>query len=137
MRGQPGAGKSFYVTKHFPLATVCSADHYMVDMYGDYKFDVNKLGQAHAACYGKFVNALEENDDLVVLDNTNIKTAWFKEYLDSAKEYEYEVKIIRIICEPKLAYMRNQHDVPFEKVQSGYQSLTNQPLLKNEVIVKQ
>ncbi len=137
LRGQPGSGKSYYAAEHFKGATICSADHYMVDLYGDYKFDPKKLNAAHASCYGKFVDSLEKNHEMVVLDNTNIKVAWFQEYLDAAKEYGYVVKIIRILCEPKLAYMRNQHDVPFEKIQSGYQSLINQTLLENEVVVKQ
>ena len=53
MRGLPGSGKSTIASRiqeQLPQVQVCSADHHFIDEEGEYRFDLSKLGAAHAAC---------------------------------------------------------------------------------------
>jgi predicted kinase len=116
MRSISGGGKTTYVQKHFPNAFVCSADNYFIKD-GVYTFDPKQLGNAHSWCFHQFEAALQRNENTVVLDNTNTKLWEFKGYLDLAAKYGYDVKVIRLVVDPKIAAARNLHGVPTEKVQ--------------------
>ena len=70
MRGISGAGKSTYVKKHFPNAVVCSADNYHLDSKGNYNWKPENVAKSHGWCQNQFKKALENNEPLVVVDNT-------------------------------------------------------------------
>lgn len=134
MRGIPGSGKSTYIKKNFPNAKVCSADHYFETPSG-YFFDATKLSLAHGHCKRSAFDAMEQGLPLIVLDNTNVKKAWFKEYLEAATRHGYEVKIVRLVVDPKTAFERNVHGVPLEKIEQFFDSLINSPVLEGEQVV--
>jgi 2',3'-cyclic-nucleotide 3'-phosphodiesterase len=116
LRGISGSGKSTYTAAHFPTAFVASADKFF-ERGGTYKFDPAKLGTAHAWCASVFEYALRRGDETVVVDNTNTKLWEFKGYLDLAAKYGYDVTVIRLKVDPKVAAARNLHGVPADKVQ--------------------
>ena len=91
LRGLSGSGKSQVardligyeraqpVPRNFGV--ICSADDYfMVD--GEYRFDPEKLSEAHDACFMKFKKALDDGVRVVVVDNTNIRKDWYAAYVD-------------------------------------------------------
>jgi predicted kinase len=126
MRGIPGSGKSTYIKNYYPEAKVCSADHYFETPRG-YFFDASKLSQAHGHCKRSVLDAMEQGAPLIVLDNTNIKLAWFKEYIETAKRFGYEVGAVRMICDPEEAFKRNSHGVPKDKIVSFKERLDASP----------
>lgn len=115
MRGISGCGKSTYVRKHYPNATVVSADHYF-ERNGKYEFDRDKLGHAHGECFRKFTTALHRGDPLIVVDNTNTRARELSHYYDAAINSGYEVTVVRLVCDPEKAAKRNVHQVPAEVV---------------------
>jgi predicted kinase len=136
LRGPSGAGKST-VTKEYPNATVISADDFfmqMVDFNGnfdepeafmpeptfEYKFDVAKLSEAHAQSVKLFTDALKRGDELVIVDNTNIKHWQFAHYIGIAELAGYNVEVVSIIGftieDIKLCASRNAHNVPIDVV---------------------
>ena len=128
MRGPSGAGKSTYVMGNFPDAVICSADNYWLDGDGNYNFDVEKLHCAHMYCKGLFLESLKSNEDLIVVDNTNIRTRDYKYYIDLALEYGYNVEVHEMDFKDEhveLFQDRNAHDVPshvVERMASGFSS---------------
>ena len=116
LRGISGSGKSTYTAKNHPTAFVASADNFFMQD-GVYNFNPAKLGAAHARCAAAFEYALKHGDDEVVVDNTNTKLWEFKGYLDIAAKYGYDVKVVRLVVDPKIAAARNTHGVPAAKVQ--------------------
>lgn len=116
LRGISGAGKSTYVKKNFPDAVVCSADTYFVDQDGNYNFDPSKLGHAHNHCQNSFKHALDRNQPLVVVDNTNTTMREMKPYLQMAKDHGYDVEVVRIETPLDVASRRNVHGVPYDAV---------------------
>ncbi len=117
LRGISGAGKSTYTKANHPNATVCSADNYFM-LGGTYQFDGKKLGRAHDWCKNQFETALQRGDDDVVVDNTNTMMRELNFYVDTAAKYGYELKVVRLTVDPKIAAARNQHGVPADKVQA-------------------
>ncbi len=125
MSGIPGAGKSTYVAKNFPDAFVCSADNYHM-RNGEYKFDPNNIGKAHAACLRRFVGMVDGTfgrarltafmEDIVV-DNTNTTVAEIAPYYALAEAYEHDVEILSINVSLNDS-ARNVHGVPLEDSQS-------------------
>lgn len=134
MRGIPGSGKSTYVKKNFPDAKVCSADHYFETPSG-YFFDASKLSLAHGHCKRSALDAMQQGLPLIVLDNTNVKKRWFKEYLEAAERHGYKVKIIRLMVDPKTAHSRGVHHVPYDKTVWFFENLVNSPILDGEEII--
>lgn len=116
LRGVSGSGKSTYTAKNFSTATVCSADLFFLKD-GVYQFDATKLGNAHSWCFRQFEAALQRGDDSVVVDNTNTKLWEFKNYVQAAAKYGYEVKVVRLTVDVAVAAARNLHGVPVETVQ--------------------
>lgn len=131
MRGVSGAGKSTWIRNNYPLATlrsVVSADHYFTDAHGIYRFDPNKLGEAHGACLRLYLEHIRKIDPLIVVDNTNTTVAEIAPYYALAEAYGYEVEIVTLTVEPALAYERNVHKVPLTTIDRQHYNLVNERL---------
>lgn len=111
LRGLPGSGKSTF-TRQYEGAVICSADHYFETLDG-YKFNPSELPNAHAACFRKFLGALQNgHDDVIIVDNTNT-TAWeISPYVAAAQAYGIEAEVVHIECDPEVAFTRQTHGVP-------------------------
>ena len=120
--GPSGSGKStlakHIIQNHLPDAIHLEADNYfMVD--GEYKFDINKLGQAHKHCELSFRKAISENKNVIV-SNTLTTQKEINKYLDFVPE-SYEVLYT---FPPRLYSMTvsdlhksNKHGVPIETIE--------------------
>lgn len=99
LRHVSGAGGSTYAQVLKELVNsidkydciVCTADDYMVDKAGNYGFRPEKLGFVHNQCKQKFLKAIEDNVNLIIVANTNTKISDYKFYLDTGKEKGYQV----------------------------------------------
>jgi predicted kinase len=110
MQGLPGSGKSTWAKNHYPTAAVCSADDFFV-VGGEYKFDPTKIGEAHKACFCRFLE-LVEGYPIIVVDNTN-PTLWeLSPYIRVGEAKGYEVTVVRVKTDPETCASRNVHGVP-------------------------
>lgn len=122
MRGIPGSGKSTYVARNFPLATVCSADHFFLDKEGNYKFDPKRIGEAHLSCQKKFARnlmlgyCLDDEDKVLVVDNTNTSLWEMAFYIGLCNVYGIPFEIHRMNTPADVCAERNVHGVPPDKV---------------------
>jgi predicted kinase len=129
-RAGSGAGKSTWLKTNHPNATIVSADKFFMDN-GEYKFDVKRLGEAHAACRREFIDfcqSHESADDDIVLavDNTNTRLVEFASYVDIADAYGHEVEISTFIYDPVVAWRRNNHGTPLTICMSQHMRLTEE-----------
>lgn len=118
MQGVSGSGKSTLAKQIAAAAKgqghrtrVVSADHFFETPQG-YKFDVSKLGEAHAECLRNFLDAIESGIHVVVVDNTNTSTVEIAPYMALAAAFGYMSKVIRVRCDPETAASRGLHGVP-------------------------
>ena len=85
-----------------------------------YVFKPALIGQAHAWCFGEFINALHSGAETVVVDNTNIHVWEFENYIHLAgvMDYEVEVKTFKPVTleEVRLCAERNSHNVPADVI---------------------
>ena len=142
LRGLPGCGKTTWIEKqirHLSDAeqiTVCSADHFhMRD--GKYQFDARNIGPAHNVCLDKFLRACEHSVACIYVDNTNISAWEFAPYYRLAEVLGYPVRILRIHCDPLVAWERNLHKVSLKTVLDMNHRLHNEslpPWWKEEII---
>lgn len=125
-----GGGKSTYALKLLkdnPTLAVCSADHFFVDSNGVYKFDAQKLGQAHQKCQVDAGIAMAKGLPVVV-DNTNLKWGDISPYIRIASVHGYEISFILFDAQeadlPMLAE-RNRHGVPEAAIKRQYNNLVS------------
>lgn len=112
LRGLPGSGKSTW-TLAVPGAIVCSADDFFMKLGGGvYKHDPAKIGEAHAECFRKYLDALRDGKETVVCDNTNSTAAEISPYMLAAAAFGYEATIVLFRCDVETALSRNTHKVP-------------------------
>lgn len=132
MRGPSGAGKSTYAKTRWPNAVVCSADHFHIGEDGVYRFNPAKAGEAHAACLRKFVGSIVSetfneasgyDPQVIVVDNTNCQVAEIAPYASVALAYGWEVEIVNITVDPKVAASRNVHGCDSEVVERQMRNL--------------
>jgi predicted kinase len=128
MRGGPGSGKTTIARK---MASVIKADVLSADDYwlcdGRYEFKPSELGQAHAQCFRRTVYAVVHQTTNVVIDNTNSRAEEYIAYLALAVAFGYTVQIVRVLCDPEVAFARQIHDVPQDKFEEiTYRVLTTQ-----------
>jgi predicted kinase len=90
-------------------AQICCADDYFMDSAGNYNFDANKLGDVHALCYSKFLKALADGVNLIVVSNTNTRIEDCSPYFLGAAAYGVKAKLITLDCDPSVAAGRNVH----------------------------
>ncbi|KKW29909.1 MAG: hypothetical protein UY72_C0029G0002 [Candidatus Uhrbacteria bacterium GW2011_GWD2_52_7] len=115
MRGITGSGKSTFVAKNFPGATVVSADHFF-EQAGGYAFDGTRLEDAHRACFKAFMDAIMRGDETIVVDNTNVESWEIAPYVAVAHAFSYQPEVITLLCEPGVAAARGTHGVDAKKV---------------------
>lgn len=137
MRGVPGAGKSTWVKRNHPQAFVCSADDYF-EKDGAYKFDVRKLGEAHAFCMSAFLHVMNDPaHPVVIVDNTNIRYAEMSPYVLVGQAFGCSIEVATIATHPDVSARRNVHSVPAEKVYRAWDAFEQLPnfLKSNETII--
>lgn len=127
LRGAQGSGKSTFVEKNFKDAVVCSADHFCINSEGVYDWKPEKVSWTHKQCQEKFFKALTNNEKIIVVDNTNIKVKDFKYYYENAKDFNYNIRIVRISPPLDKIINRNVHGVPEHIVKKAYESIEDIP----------
>lgn len=134
LRSVPGGGKSTYAKKLkqrflcFCFAhgkgyfdgSICSADDYFLRPDKIYDWNKKLLPNAHNWCYLKIKDCMRFGNNLIILDNTNIRKKDYQNYVDLAKECGYTVKE-RIIGKIDISMAetyakRNIHNVPLETI---------------------
>lgn len=130
MIAAPGSGKSTYVKKHYPTAVVASADLFFTDKAtGQYKFDMSKIGAAHAFSKRTAETAMSESAPVVVIDNTNVRKSDIKPYLELASKYGYITKYVHLAAPLDQIVRRGLHNVPetsVAKMKTSADSLAKQ-----------
>jgi predicted kinase len=120
MRAIPGSGKSTFAKQISQKAEqegkkvlMLSADKYFYDLGGGtYKFDFRLLPQAHGSCFKQFIEALQEGVyDIVIIDNTNLRSMELSPYKLGADAYGYGFVIKEVLADREEAFKRNQHGV--------------------------
>ena len=93
MRGIPGAGKNFTSETLTTPDNIFSADDYFMKD-GEYRFDMNKLGEAHGWNNTRIEDAMIAENPIVVVNNTNIREKDFNYYLNLAIDHGYDAKFV-------------------------------------------
>lgn len=108
LRGIPGSGKSTRAKEikdshevDGKQVVTCSADDYfMQPIDGDpnkgwvYKYDSSKIAHAHYECRRKASHAMRDGVDVVIIDNTNVRSREMYPYVEMAVIYGYEVELV-------------------------------------------
>jgi len=71
----------------------CFADDYFLTANGTYRWDRNRLSEAHLACQQKACRATE-NGRNIVIDNTNIRQWEMAEYYSIAQQHGHIVVVV-------------------------------------------
>jgi predicted kinase len=124
LRGCSGSGKSSFAKYIASMSDsytgiIAADDFFLKD--GEYKFDANKLGQAHQDCLNRVESHMKNEDDIII-HNTNTSLKEINPYLELAIKYNY--KIFSIIIENRHGG-QNIHGVPTETLQKQEQRLRN------------
>jgi predicted kinase len=126
MRGLPGSGKSYLANSIAKTLghIICSADYYWIEN-GEYKFDINKLKNAHDFCYN-MAKALVVQEKNIIIDNTNTTKNEYQKYLELAflNKYDVKVEIANFngsafdektkVWNIRFLLTNNKHNVPYE-----------------------
>lgn len=122
MRGVPGSGKS--TTANFIKnelktkglsCTICSADEFFIDCFGNYKFKGDLIGCAHEECFNRFKLALNINTNVIIVDNTSIQSWNYEKY--NAPGYTVHVIEMEMeVGQVQLCQRRCVHEVSYEKI---------------------
>jgi predicted kinase len=106
MRGVAGSGKSTRANEIYNeaksnglTALMCSADNYfMVQLEDDpakgweYRYDGNKIADAHRDCRKRAVRAITDGVDVVIVDNTNTTIKEVYPYVEAGVVFDYNVE---------------------------------------------
>ena len=119
IRGLPGSGKTTWAKSFLGCAHV-EADMYFEDESGTYRFEPDKLKDAHRWCYAQAMRGLELGWSVVV-SNTFTQKWEMANYIEGARLLGVPVRIL----EAKGAF-QNTHGVPdstIEKMRARWESL--------------
>lgn len=120
MRAIPGSGKSSLAKQILSKANaegktaiICSADDFFYGLgNGTYAFDRTKISDAHKYCFKKFMKAVADDIDLIIIDNTNLSAWEISPYKTYAEVHDYNFSINEVVADQKEAFRRQQHGVP-------------------------
>ncbi len=146
MRAIPGSGKSTLAKQLASKAqaegkksVICSADDFFYELgQGAYAFDRTKIAEAHKYCFKKFMKAINDKVDLIIVDNTNL-TAWeISPYKTFAEVHDYDFSINEVKAKPEDAFKRQEHGVPdfaHQRMAEGFEKESIPPWWKKETFV--
>lgn len=130
LRGLSGSGKSTVALQHaanVPGAIIVSSDAYFM-VGGEYKFDFDKLNEAHGSCFRAFMAAIENEAPLIIVDNTNARAVEIAPYMLAGGAYGYDCSVLTVACDPEVAAARNVHNTPRDIVMEMAERLKAEPL---------
>ena len=113
IRGASGSGKSTFanfIAGIYPVyrgVVICEADQYF-EVEGK-EFHYSLLGEAHEYCRNKFVQAIKDNTNIIIVSNTSTHESETKFYVDLAREKGY--KVTSLVVE-NINGTKNIHNVP-------------------------
>ena len=119
LRGLPGSGKSTFAELIGGFR--CEADMYFMED-GEYKFDINRIKDAHRWCKEQCKSYMERDKPKVIVSNTFTQMWEMEDYYELAKTYGYKVtsvivenrhngKSIHSVPDATLGNMRNRFEV--------------------------
>ncbi len=135
--GASGSGKSTLAKqikdtcsiRGHPTIVLSTDNYFMKD--GEYRFRLDELSKAHQWNFNRFLIAIEEKFNTIILDNTNVAFSHFQRYIDVAAVGGYNVEY----CSPRTPWAedlevlncKNVHQVPKETLakQLAQAKLTN------------
>jgi predicted kinase len=148
MRGVPGSGKSYTARQIMashgaeldPTNHIFSTD----DFFGsgeEYKknWAAEKLGRAHAWNFDRFKEAVHKGTSPIIIDNTNIKSWQWSNYVEYAKRFGYRVEIKESESPWWLDHRNMLHDKQkYSKELTDFAAFLsgNNPVLSNKYGVK-
>ena len=99
LRGLPGSGKSTRAAEIVRAESggssgvIHSADDYFYSPSGVYNYNPALLGRAHLSNRARSLQAAENGNSPIVIDNTNLSIKEMKPYVQIAKKYGYVLEI--------------------------------------------
>lgn len=118
LRGPPGSGKTTLanlIVKQNNGGCIFSVDEYFINE-NIYKFDSTKYIDAQNWTIENVVKAMQNQESLIIIDNTNSRKWEAKKYVENAIKYQYEVIIMEPDTEWKkdinILFDKNVHGIP-------------------------
>ena len=120
VRGPSGSGKSHLtkdISEQYNAPVFSSDDFWMVN--GEYQFDPQYIDEAHFWNQGRVEEAMQGDEPVIIVDNTNTQFWEMKKYVTMAQKYGYSVVFKEPEWDPRLKTPEGQWDVDFlEKMQN-------------------
>lgn len=118
IRGLPGAGKTSLVKSiQNSFASHITSEHIEADQYfymsGEYKWNPDLIGKAHASCKLRTMKALSNSIQHIFVSNTFTTEKEMIFYFAAAETYDY--RIVTLIVENRHG-KKSIHNVPDETV---------------------
>lgn len=118
MRGLPGSGKTTLakeIQSQNPGSIILSTDEFW-RKNGKYQFDPSRLDAAHLWNQQRCMKAMQDQVDMIIIDNTNIRLAEMQPYAQLAWAYNYmfmtKVPTTDWAFEVDDCFHLNSHNVP-------------------------
>jgi predicted kinase len=119
VRGLPGSGKSTFAELIGGFR--CEADMFFMEN-GEYKFDINKIKEAHRWCKRECESFMVREKPKVIVSNTFTQEWEMEDYYELAKNYGYRVTSVIVenrhngenihnVPDATLGNMRNRFEV--------------------------
>jgi predicted kinase len=124
LRGLPGSGKStlaraLAATQNFVHV---EADQFLTDGAGNYRFDPERVADAHAVCQQRVYEALRDGKR-VVIANTHVRLWELAPYVGLASLFGATYQIVQ--CHGKWQNVHNVSDGVLAKMQEKWEPLPN------------
>jgi hypothetical protein len=138
-RAIPGGGKTTIVKaiqQKYPETVVCSADDFFTQD-GVYNFDIRNLSAAHAACKEKFFKAIDNDELIVICDNTNITWTEVQYYAELAAICNYTIILSSPdtpwVNDPEECFKKTTHDVPLDRIKKMYDKWKSSESIRDRI----
>lgn len=113
IRGISGSGKSTFARSIVPSLNVIEADMYFTQPDGSYKFNPDKLKEAHQWCFNQVKHMMNDDEEKIAVANTFTRYWEFKKYIKLAYINNYNYHVLTV---ENYHGGESVHDVPEETI---------------------
>jgi len=142
IRGITGSGKSTLGRKllvEYGGRVQAEADHFMVDEFGNYAFNPKKLSYAHESCAAIVDQAMESNENVIVVSNTSTTYWEMYNYVVKALKYGYDIEFVEPTTEwrynAEILFEKSQHHVPLSTIRFQLENFFKHPTLPVDLMI--
>lgn len=114
------------IKSNYEETKILSTDNYFVNENWEYFFDYTKLEENHNKNYEDFIQEIQNESKIIIIDNTNLNLENYKKYIIEWRKNNYQIINVEFQTRDISEHLeKNVHNIPIEVIENMMKKFKN------------